>query len=435
MTQPIRFSLPQQEIPTHWYNLLPDYPEPLPPPLHPGTKQPVTLEDMLPIFPENLIQQEMSPERWIEIPEPVREIYALWRPTPLLRAVRLERALQTPAHIYYKYEGASPAGSHKVNTSVAQAYFNKQAGTKRLATETGAGQWGASLALACQLFGLECNVYMVKVSYQHKPYRRMLMHTWGATVHPSPSDQTEYGRKTLAQDPNCPGSLGMAISEAIEDTVKTPNTKYSLGSVLNHVCLHQTVIGQEAIKQMILAGEEPDVIFGCVGGGSNFAGLAFPFVQKKITEKKPYRIVAVEPSSCPSLTQGNLRYDFGDTAQTTPLLMMYTLGHDFMPPPIHAGGLRYHGMAPMVSHLYKLGLIEAEAHPQTKVFESAALFARSEGIVPAPESAHAIHAVVEEAVRAREAGQKRVLLFNLSGHGLLDLSAYESYFTGKLHDS
>ena len=326
MTQPIRFSLPQQEIPTHWYNLLPDYPEPLPPPLHPGTKQPVTLEDMLPIFPENLIQQEMSPERWIEIPEPVREIYALWRPTPLLRAVRLERALQTPAHIYYKYEGASPAGSHKVNTSVAQAYFNKQAGTKRLATETGAGQWGASLALACQLFGLECNVYMVKVSYQHKPYRRMLMHTWGATVHPSPSDQTEYGRKTLAQDPNCPGSLGMAISEAIEDTVKTPNTKYSLGSVLNHVCLHQTVIGQEAIKQMILAGEEPDVIFGCVGGGSNFAGLAFPFVQKKITEKKPYRIVAVEPSSCPSLTQGNLRYDFGDTAQTTPLLMMYTLG-------------------------------------------------------------------------------------------------------------
>ncbi len=299
----------------------------------------------------------------------MRDIYALWRPTPLLRAVRFEKALQTPAHIYYKYEGASPAGSHKLNTSVAQAYFNKEAGTKRLATETGAGQWGASLALACKLFGLECNVYMVKVSYQHKPYRRMLMHTWGATVHPSPSDQTEFGRKLLAEDPHCPGSLGIAISEAIEDTVKHPNTKYSLGSVLNHVCLHQTVIGQEAIKQMEMAGEEPDVIIGCCGGGSNFAGLAFPFIGKKIKEKKKYRIVGVEPSACPTLTKGELRYDFGDTAETTPLLMMYTLGHKFMPPSIHAGGLRYHGMSPMVSHALKLGLMEAQAYHQTKVFE------------------------------------------------------------------
>ena len=376
----------------------------------------------------------MCPDRWVEIPEPVREVYALWRPTPLLRAVRLERALKTPAHIYYKYEGASPAGSHKVNTSVPQAYFNKEAGTKRLATETGAGQWGSSLALACQLFGLECNVYMVKVSYQQKPYRRMLMHTWGATVHASPSDQTEFGRKMLAEDPQCPGSLGIAISEAIEDTVTHPHTKYSLGSVLNHVCLHQTVIGQEAIRQMEMAGEEPDSIYACAGGGSNFAGLAFPFLQRKIKDKKNYRIVAVEPSACPSLTKGELRYDFGDTAETTPLLMMYTLGHEFMPPSIHAGGLRYHGMSPMVSHALKLGLIEAQAIHQTKVFEAGTLFARTEGIVPAPESAHAIAAVIAEAEQAREAGKKRVILFNLSGHGLLDLSAYETYLLGKIQD-
>ena len=429
-----RFDLTQADIPKRWYNLNADFPEPLPPPLHPGTKQPMPPNALGAIFPENLIQQEISPERWIEIPEPVRDVYALWRPTPLLRAVRYEKALQTPAHIYYKYEGASPAGSHKVNTSVPQAYFNKLAGTKRLATETGAGQWGSSLALACKLFGLECNVYMVKVSYQQKPYRRMLMHTWGATVHPSPSDQTEYGRKLLAQDPHCQGSLGIAISEAIEDTVKTPNTKYSLGSVLNHVCLHQSVIGQEAIRQMEMAGEEPDAIYGCCGGGSNFAGLTFPFMQKKIAEKKKYRIVGVEPSACPSLTKGELKYDFGDTAMTTPLLMMYTLGHDFMPPSIHAGGLRYHGMSPMVSHALKLGLMEAESYHQTKVFEQATLFARTEGIVPAPESAHAIAAVADEAIKAREAGKKRVLLFNLSGHGLLDLSAYETYLTGKLQD-
>jgi tryptophan synthase beta chain len=434
MSQQTRFTLSQKDIPSRWYNLNADFPEPLPPPLHPGTKEPLPPEALEQIFPRNLIEQEISAERWIEIPEPVREIYALWRPTPLLRAVRLEKALQTPAHIYYKYEGGSPAGSHKVNTSVAQAYFNKQAGTKRLATETGAGQWGAALALACKLFGLECNIYMVRVSYDQKPYRRMLMHTWGATVHASPSDQTEYGRKVLAADPHCPGSLGMAISEAIEDTVKHPNTKYSLGSVLNHVCLHQTVIGEETLKQMEMAGEEPDVIVACCGGGSNFAGLTFPFIRKKIAEKKKYRIVAVEPSACPSLTKGELRYDFGDTAETTPLLKMFTLGHKFMPPSIHAGGLRYHGMSPMVSHALKLGLIEAEAYQQTEVFEAAVLFAQSEGIVPAPESAHAIAAVVKEAIKAREAGKKRVLLFNLSGHGLLDLSAYESYLHGKLQD-
>ena len=429
-----RFDLTESDIPKTWYNLLADFPEPLPPPLHPGTKQPVPPEALLAIFPENLVRQEMCPDRWIEIPGPVRDIYALWRPTPLLRAVRFEKALQTPAHIYYKYEGASPAGSHKPNTSVAQAYYNKEAGTRRLATETGAGQWGSSLAMACALFGLECNVFMVKVSYEQKPYRRMLMHTWGASVHPSPSDQTQYGRKVLAEDPECPGSLGIAISEAIEDAVTHPQTKYSLVSVLNHVCLHQTVIGQEAIAQMELAGEEPDAIFGCCGGGSNFSGLAFPFLRRKLAEGKNYRVVAVEPTACPSLTQGELRYDFGDTAETTPLLMMYTLGHKFMPPGIHAGGLRYHGMSPMVSHALKLGLIQAEAYHQTKVFEMATLFARTEGLVAAPESAHAIAAVAQAAIRAREAGRKEVLLFNLSGHGLLDLSAYEAYLTGKLQD-
>ncbi len=433
MTQ-TRFVLPQSEIPTHWYNVLADVPEPLPPPLHPGTKQPVTVGDMTAIFPENLVAQEMTTERYVEIPAEVREVYALWRPTALLRAVRLEKALQTPAHIYFKYEGDNPCGSHKPNTAVAQAYYNKVAGTKRLATETGAGQWGSSLAMACRLFGLDCRVYMVKVSYHQKPYRRLLMHTWGAVVHASPSSYTEYGKKLLAQNPDNPGSLGIAISEAIEDTVKHPGTKYSLGSVLNHVCLHQTVIGQEAIQQMELAGEEPDVVIGCVGGGSNFAGLAFPFVRDKLAGKKNTRIVAVEPAVCASLTRGELRYDFGDTAMTTPLLWMYTLGHDFMPPEIHAGGLRYHGMAPTVSHLYKLGLIEAVAYPQTKVFEAAVMFAQHEGIVPAPESAHAVRAALDEAMAAREAGQKRVILFNLSGHGLLDLASYEAFHAGKLRD-
>jgi tryptophan synthase beta chain len=434
MSLKTRFDLEQADIPSAWYNLNADFSEPVPPALNPATQQPVPPEAWEAIFPRNLIDQELSREPWIEIPEPVREIYALWRPTPLLRAVRLEKVLNTPAHIYYKYEGASPAGSHKVNTSVPQAYFNKVAGTKRLATETGAGQWGASLALACSLFHMECNVYMVRASYDQKPYRRMLMHTWGATVHASPSDQTEFGRKILAKDPTCLGSLGIAISEAVEDTVKTPHTKYALGSVLNHVCLHQTVIGEETIKQMEKAGEEPDVIVACCGGGSNFAGMAFPFIRKKIREGKKYRIVGVEPTACPSLTQGELRYDFGDTAGMTPMMKMFTLGHDFMPPSIHSGGLRYHGMSPMVSHALKLGLMEAEAYHQTKVFEAAVLFARNEGIVPAPESSHAIAAVVAEAIKAREEGKKRVLLFNLSGHGLLDLSSFETYLHGKLTD-
>ena len=429
-----RYMLSERDIPKSWYNIIPDLPTPLAPPLHPGTLQPAKASDFEAIFPGVLIEQEMTGAPSVAIPEPVLDVLRLWRPTPLQRARRFEQALGTPAKIFFKNEGVSPAGSHKPNTAVAQAYFNKVAGTKRLATETGAGQWGSALSLGCKLFGLECTVYMVKVSYEQKPYRRMLMNTWGATVYPSPSDQTEYGRKLRQQDPKCPGSLGIAISEAIEDTVKHPNTKYSLGSVLNHVCLHQTVVGQEAIKQMEMAGEEPDAIIGCVGGGSNFAGLSFPFIQKKIKDKKKYRIVAVEPTACPSMTKGKLEYDFGDTAETTPLLFMYTLGHKFMPPPIHAGGLRYHGMAPMVSHAAKLGLIEAEAYAQTKVFDAAVQFARSEGIVPAPETAHAIAAVIKEAVQAREAGRKRVILFNFSGHGMLDLSAYDAYLTGKLQD-
>jgi tryptophan synthase beta chain len=435
MNKNLQFLLRAEEMPTHWYNLLPDFPEPLPPPLHPGTKQPVNLEDMTAIFPENLVMQEMSPERHIEIPQEVRDVYALYRPTPLLRAVRLEKALQTPAHIYYKYEGVSPAGSHKPNTAIPQAYYNKLAGTKRLATETGAGQWGSSLSMACSVFGLECNIYMVKVSFHQKPYRKLLMQTYGATVHASPSMETEFGRKVLAEDPNSNGSLGIAISEAIEDTVKHPGTKYALGSVLNHVCLHQSVIGEETIKQMAMAGESPDVIFGCAGGGSNFAGIAFPFVREKLAGRSQCRIVGVEPASCPSLTKGELRYDFGDTAETTPLMMMYTLGHQFMPPSIHAGGLRYHGMAPMVSHCKKLGLIDAIAVPQSKVFAAGVLFARSEGLVPAPESSHAIAAVIDEAIKCREENQKRVLVFNLSGNGLLDLAAYETYLSGKMHET
>jgi tryptophan synthase beta chain len=435
MTPSITFPLRASETPTHWYNLLADFPEAMPPPLHPGTKEPVTPDLMTALFPESLVAQEMSTERSIEIPQEVRDVYALYRPTPLLRAVRLEKALQTPAHIYYKYEGVSPAGSHKPNTAIPQAYYNKIAGTRRLATETGAGQWGSSLAFACSVFGLECNIYMVKVSFHQKPYRKLLMQTYGATVHASPSAQTEFGRRQLAENPDSNGSLGLAISEAIEDTMKNPGTKYALGSVLNHVCLHQSVIGEEAITQMALAGEEPDVIFGCAGGGSNFAGLAFPFVRRNLKEGSACRIVAVEPSSCPSLTKGELRYDFGDMAETTPLMMMHTLGHTFMPPSIHAGGLRYHGMAPMVSHCLKLGLIEALAYPQTKVFKSAVLFARSEGIVPAPESAHVLAAAVDEAVRCREEGKKRVIVIGLSGNGLLDLPAYESYLGGHMRDS
>jgi tryptophan synthase beta chain len=434
MSQPLQFTLSQAGMPTHWYNLNADFPEPLPPPLHPGTRQPVTPDLMTALFPENLVMQEMTQERWVEIPEEVRDIYALWRPTPLMRAVRLEKALNTPAHIYYKYEGVSPAGSHKPNTAVPQAYYNKVAGTKRLATETGAGQWGSSLSFATRLFGLECTVYMVKVSYHQKPYRKFMMETWGGKVHPSPSDQTEFGRKLLAEDPDCAGSLGIAISEAIEHTIKGKDTKYSLGSVLNHVCLHQTVIGQEAIQQMELAGEEPDIVIGCAGGGSNFAGISFPFIRRNLVEKKNHRIIAVEPASCPSLTKGELRYDFGDTAETTPLMMMHTLGHKFMPPKIHAGGLRYHGMSPMVSHALKLGCIEAMAYPQTKVFEAAVLFARSEGLIPAPEPSHAIAAVIDEAIRCREEGRKKVILFNLCGNGMLDLAAYDTFLSGNLID-
>ena len=425
-------SLPQQEIPTHWYNIAADLPAdaPLPPPLHPGTKQPATAADLAAIFAEPIIEQEMSTQRRVKIPEEVRAIYALWRPTPLMRAVRLEGVLQTPAHIYYKYEGASPAGSHKPNSAVAQAFFNKLAGTRRLATETGAGQWGSSLAMATQMFGIECVVYMVKVSFHQKPYRKLLMQTWGATVHSSPSDHTHYGQRVLREHPDSPGSLGIAISEAIEDTVSTPNTKYALGSVLNHVCLHQTVIGEEAIKQMERAGEYPDVIIGCAGGGSNFAGIAFPFLERNLRDGATTRMLAVEPAACPSLTRGELRYDFGDTAETTPLMMMYTLGHDFVPPKIHAGGLRYHGMSPLVSHLKKLGLVEARAYEQREIFDAAAQFARTEGIVPAPESSHAVKAAIDEAIAAKAAGEKRVILFNLSGHGLMDMTAYEAYLSG-----
>lgn len=433
MTATTRFDLVQKDIPEAWYNLAADLPVPMPPPLHPGTNEPMPPELMEAIFPKAIIAQEMSQERWIEVPGEVREVLSLWRPTPLMRSVRLERALDTPAHIYYKYEGVSPAGSHKPNSAVPQAWYNKQEGVKRLATETGAGQWGSSLSLACQLFGLECTVYMVGSSYRQKPYRRMAMETWGASVHASPSMETEFGRKVRAEDPHTAGSLGIAISEAVEDTVTHPGTKYALGSVLNHVCLHQTVIGLEALKQMEIAGEYPDVVVGCAGGGSNFAGIAFPFARQNLVEGRTTRLVAVEPSSCPSLTKGEYRYDFGDTAMTTPLMKMYTLGHDFMPPSLHAGGLRYHGMAPTVSHLMAQGLIEARAYGQHEVFEAATLFARTEGLIPAPESSHAIKAVIDEALEAKREGKKRVIVFNLSGHGLLDLASFEAFRSGSLN--
>ncbi|MCL2646962.1 MAG: TrpB-like pyridoxal phosphate-dependent enzyme [Phycisphaerales bacterium] len=426
------FSLPLSKIPTHWYNILPDLPQPIAPALHPGTRQPAGPQDFATLFPMNIIEQEVSSEKRIAIPEEVRQIYALWRPTPLRRAVRLEQALGTPAHIYYKYEGVSPAGSHKPNSAVAQAYYNKQAGVKRLATETGAGQWGSSLALACSMFGLECVVYMVKVSFHQKPYRRSLMHTWGATVHASPTKHTHYGRKMIEAHPDSPGSLGIAISEAIEDTVTHPGTKYALGSVLNHVCMHQTVIGQEAIDQMELAGEEPDVVIGCAGGGSNFAGIAFPFIERNWHRNKKHRLLAVEPASCPSLTKGEFRYDFGDTAEMTPLMKMYTMGHDFVPPGIHAGGLRYHGMSPIISQLHHLRLIEARSYPQAPVFDAAIQFAKTEAIIPAPESAHAICAAIDEALDAKAKKEKRVILFNLSGHGFMDMSAYDSHLAHKI---
>jgi tryptophan synthase beta chain len=427
-----RILLSENEIPSAWYNLQADLPEPLPPPLHPGTQQPIGPADLAPIFPMALIQQEMTQERWIEIPDDVRRAYAIWRPTPLVRATGLERALKTPARIYFKDESHSPPGSHKPNTAVAQVYYNKMEGTKRLTTETGAGQWGTSLAFACSLFGLECKVYMVKVSYQQKPYRRSMMKMWGATVTASPSEETNAGRQMLAIDPNCPGTLGMAISEAVEAAV-CGGAKYTLGSVLNHVLMHQTVIGLEAEKQMEIAGDFPDVVIGCVGGGSNFAGLAFPYLRHKIAGKE-IRFIAVEPRSCPTMSQGEYRYDFGDTTKLTPLVKMYTLGHSFVPPGIHAGGLRYHGMAPMVSLAAKLGLVEAKAFHQVECFQAAQLFAETEGIIPAPETSHAVRGAINEAIRCRETGKAEAILFNLSGHGICDLGSYDRYFAGELED-
>lgn len=438
MSEKTRFLLDENDIPAQYYNIAADMAAhhiPLPPPLHPATLQPISADDLAPLFPMGLIAQEVSTEREIEIPQPVREIYKLYRPTPLIRARRLEQALGTPAHIYYKYEGVSPAGSHKLNTAIAQAFFNQQEGVRKLATETGAGQWGSALAMACNFFDIECQVYMVKISYQQKPYRRVLMETFGARVTPSPSDETEAGRRILAQSPDSPGSLGIAISEAVETAAASGGTiKYSLGSVLNHVLLHQTVIGQEAIRQMELAGESPDVIIGCVGGGSNFAGLAFPFLRDKLNGRSATRFIAVEPTAAPTLTRGQYAYDFGDTAQMTPLVKMYTLGHTFVPAGIHAGGLRYHGMAPLICVLYDRGYIEAVAYHQNPVFEAAVQFARAEGIVPAPESAHAIRAAIDQALEARASGDRRVILFNLSGHGNFDLAAYEQYLAGHLQD-
>jgi tryptophan synthase beta chain len=427
----VKYLLPESEIPTHWINLMPDLPGPPPsPPLHPGTMEPAGPDDLSPIFPMGLIEQEVSTEPEIEIPDEVREIYRRWRPSPLFRARAFERELGTPAHIYFKYEGVSPAGSHKPNSAVPQAFANKQAGIEKLVTETGAGQWGSALALACSLFGIECEVYMVGSSYDQKPYRRALMETWGATVHRSPSERTESGRAN-ASHPT--GSLGIAISEAVEVAAGS-DANYALGSVLNHVCLHQTVIGQEAIAQMGMAGEEPDVVIGCVGGGSNFAGIAIPFVRRVLRDGARTRFLAAEPAACPTLTRGAYRYDFGDTSGMTPLLPMYTLGHDFVPPPLHAGGLRYHGDSPLVCGLVKAGLVQAAAYRQNECFEAALRFARTEGIVPAPEAAHAIRAVAIEADAAREAGDERVILFNLSGHGHFDMSAYQAYLSGSLED-
>lgn len=428
-----KITLQESEIPTHYYNIQPDMPTPLPPPLHPGTKEPITPDLLTPIFPMGLIMQEASQERWIEIPDEVRDIYRLYRPSPVFRARALEEALDTPARIYYKSEHVSPVGSHKLNTAIMQAYMNKKEGVKRIATETGAGQWGSAMACACKLMGLECMVYMVRVSYDQKPYRRIMMKTYGADVVASPSNLTEAGRNALAEDPKSPGSLGLAISEAVEDAVKREDTKYALGSVLNHVILHQTIIGQEAIKQMEMAGEYPDLVIACHGGGSNFAGLAFPFLRDKLNgTRKNLRAIAVEPSSCPTLTKGPREYDFGDVAGNTPLMMMHTLGHKFIPAPVHAGGLRYHGSAPLVSHMLAAKMIEAEAYVQGDVFASAIKFAQCEGTIPAPESAHAIHSVILHALKARESGEKKVILFNLSGHGHFDLAAYDSYLSGTM---
>ncbi|MCO8270216.1 TrpB-like pyridoxal phosphate-dependent enzyme [Actinoplanes sp. TRM 88003] len=426
--------LSESEMPTSWYNIVPDLPSPPPPVLHPGTHEPVGPDDLAPLFPMALIEQEVTTERYVTIPPEVLEVYRLWRPSPLFRAHRLEKALGTPAKIYYKYEGVSPAGSHKPNTAVPQAYYNASAGIRRLTTETGAGQWGTALAFAAAQFGLECEIWQVRASYDQKPYRKLMIETFGGTIHPSPSELTEAGRKMLADDPDSPGSLGIAISEAVEVAAQHPDTNYALGSVLNHVLLHQTVIGEEALLQLAKVGATPDVIVGCTGGGSNFAGLAFPFLREKMAGRMNPVIRAVEPASCPSLTKGVYAYDFGDTAGMTPLMKMHTLGHDFIPDPIHAGGLRYHGMAPLISHVYELGLMEAVAKTQRECFEAGVAFARSEGIIPAPEPTHALAACIEEALRCKETGESKVILTALCGHGHLDLPAYGKFLSGEMAD-
>src|SRR6478672_5882633 len=434
MGQQVKYLLQESELPQQWYNVIPDLPAPPPPPLHPGTHEPVGPDALAPLFPMALIQQEVSPERYIAIPEPVLDVYRLWRPTPLFRARRLEKDLGTPARIYYKYEGGSPAGSHKPNTAVPQAYYNKAEGVTKLTTETGAGQWGSALAFACALYGLDLEVWMVRASYDQKPYRRLLMEVYGATVHPSPSDITSAGKAVLAEHPDSTGSLGIAISEAVEVAAPDPAVRYALGSVLNHVLMHQTIIGEEALLQMAKAGEQPDLIVGCTGGGSNFAGLAFPFLREKLAGRMAPVIRAVEPAACPSLTRGIYAYDFGDTAGMAPLLKMHTLGHGFIPDPIHAGGLRYHGMSPLMSHIYELGLVEALAVPQTECFAAGLRFARSEGIIPAPEPTHAVAACIREAMACRESGEEKVILTALCGHGHFDMPAYAAYLAGEMAD-
>lgn len=435
MTDSVKFLLPEEKMPKAWYNLAADLPTPLAPPLHPGTMQPVGPADLEPIFPRAVIEQEMTTERWVDIPEPVREVYRLWRPAPMIRARRLEKALDTPARIYFKYEGVSPAGSHKPNSAVPQAFYNKQEGVKKLATETGAGQWGSSLAFAGSLFGLEVEIYMVKISYNQKPYRRALMETYGARCIASPSNLTNAGRAILEKFPDSNGSLGIAISEAVEVAAANADTKYALGSVLNHVCLHQTIIGEEAMLQMEMADDSPDVVIACTGGGSNFAGLAFPYIRENLKNGGKTRVIGVEPASCPTLTRGKYAYDFGDTGRLTPLTKMHTLGSTFMPPGSHSGGLRYHGMSAMVSHVKELGLMEARSYWQTECFAAAVQFARAEGIVPAPESSHAIKGAIDEALRCKAEGKTETILFNLSGHGHFDMQAYTDYFGGKLVDT
>ncbi len=434
MSDQTKIILDESQLPTHWYNIIPDLPAPPPPPLHPATHEPVGPDDLAPLFPMDLILQEVTQDRFVEIPEEVRDIYRLWRPSPLYRARRLEQAIGTPARIYYKYEGVSPAGSHKPNTAVPQAFYNSKAGVRKITTETGAGQWGSALAFACQMFGIECEVWQVAASFQQKPYRSLMMRTWGASVHSSPSKLTNAGRAILEQDPESPGSLGIAISEAIEMAAAGDDVKYALGSVLNHVLMHQTVIGEEALAQMELAGETPDLLVGCTGGGSNFAGLSFPFIREKMAGNMNPTIRAVEPAASPSLTKGVYQYDFGDTLGMTPLLKMHTLGHDFVPDPIHAGGLRYHGMAPLISHIYELGLMEAEAIGQTECFDGAVAFARAEGIIPAPEPTHAIASAIREAKRCAESGEEKVILTALCGHGHFDMAAYDTYLSGEMID-